>query len=134
MVVVTYTLTSNGSVAFSTTPGIFSRRDALCDAVPGVLLSPRTVSRTDAMPTFARLQSIRARLILIPLLILPAMLAVAKHIDADLATYEDEGNPVQQMILETIALFRRAIASPGLPCASDGCGSGAPSVCSTSKT
>ena len=34
-----------------------------------------------------------------------AMLAFAKHIDADLATYEDAGNPVQQAIRETIALF-----------------------------
>ena len=34
-----------------------------------------------------------------------AMLVVAKHIDADLATYEDEENPVQQSILKMIALF-----------------------------
>lgn len=34
-----------------------------------------------------------------------AMLALAKHIDADLATYDAIDNPVQQEILETIALF-----------------------------
>jgi L-asparaginase II len=34
-----------------------------------------------------------------------AMLAFAKHIDADLATYEALENPVQQAILETISLF-----------------------------
>ena len=34
-----------------------------------------------------------------------AMLAFAKHIDADLATYELPENPVQQSILETVSLF-----------------------------
>lgn len=34
-----------------------------------------------------------------------AMLAFAKHIDADLATYEALENPVQHAILETISLF-----------------------------
>ncbi len=34
-----------------------------------------------------------------------AMLATAKHIEADLATYDLPENPVQQMILDTIALF-----------------------------
>ena len=34
-----------------------------------------------------------------------AMLAFAKHIDADLPTYEAGENPVQQAILETITLF-----------------------------
>ncbi|HUR99273.1 MAG TPA: asparaginase [Pyrinomonadaceae bacterium] len=34
-----------------------------------------------------------------------AMLAVAKHIDADLATYNELGNPVQQGVLELIARF-----------------------------
>ena len=34
-----------------------------------------------------------------------AMLAFAKHIDADLATYDALDNPVQQAILETTALF-----------------------------
>jgi len=34
-----------------------------------------------------------------------AMLAFAKHIDADLATYDSPDNPVQEAILETIALF-----------------------------
>jgi L-asparaginase II len=33
------------------------------------------------------------------------MLALAKHIDADLATYEQIGHPVQTAILETIAAF-----------------------------
>src|SRR5687768_6387328 len=33
------------------------------------------------------------------------MLALAKHIEADLATYDATDNPVQQLILETIALF-----------------------------
>jgi L-asparaginase II len=34
-----------------------------------------------------------------------AMLAFAKHIEADLGTYDAVANPVQQSILETIALF-----------------------------
>ena len=34
-----------------------------------------------------------------------AMLATAQHIGADLASYDDIGNPVQQSILETISLF-----------------------------
>jgi L-asparaginase II len=34
-----------------------------------------------------------------------AMLAFAKHIEADLATYDSPDNPVQKSILETIALF-----------------------------
>ena len=34
-----------------------------------------------------------------------AMLAFAKHIDADLATYDSLENPIQQKILETISLF-----------------------------
>ena len=34
-----------------------------------------------------------------------AMLALAKHIDADVATYELPENPVQQKILETVAQF-----------------------------
>lgn len=34
-----------------------------------------------------------------------AMLAFAKHIEADLATYDSPDNPVQVAILETIALF-----------------------------
>lgn len=34
-----------------------------------------------------------------------AMLAMAKHIEADLATYDRLENPVQQQILDTIALF-----------------------------
>jgi len=34
-----------------------------------------------------------------------AMLATAKHIEADLATYDEIENPVQQTILETISLF-----------------------------
>src|SRR5215204_2625112 len=34
-----------------------------------------------------------------------AMLAFAKHIEADLATYDDPTNPIQAAILETISLF-----------------------------
>ena len=34
-----------------------------------------------------------------------AMLAFAKHIDADIATYDSFDNPIQQSILETISLF-----------------------------
>ena len=34
-----------------------------------------------------------------------AMLAFAKHIEADLATYDDPANPIQVKILETISLF-----------------------------
>lgn len=34
-----------------------------------------------------------------------AMLALAKHIDADLNTYEMEGNPVQEKILDAVAAF-----------------------------
>ena len=36
-----------------------------------------------------------------------AMLAFAKHIDADLATYDSVSNPVQEKIIETISLFTR---------------------------
>lgn len=34
-----------------------------------------------------------------------AMLAVAKHIEADLQTYEELGHPVQQLILEAVSAF-----------------------------
>jgi len=49
-----------------------------------------------------------------------AMLAFAKHIDADLATYESGDNPVQQQILDTISLFSEVPAKK-IKIGIDGC-------------
>ena len=49
-----------------------------------------------------------------------AMLAFAKHIDADIATYDSIENPVQQAILETISLFS-GIAKEQVGIGVDGC-------------
>jgi L-asparaginase II len=49
-----------------------------------------------------------------------AMLACAKHIEADLATYEALENPVQQAILETISLFSEVPAKK-IAIGIDGC-------------
>jgi L-asparaginase II len=49
-----------------------------------------------------------------------AMLAMAKHIDADLTTYEALDNPVQQSILETISLFT-GVAVKKIKTGVDGC-------------
>jgi L-asparaginase II len=49
-----------------------------------------------------------------------AMLAVAKHIGADLATYDSLDNPVQQSILETISLFSEVPAKK-IKIGIDGC-------------
>lgn len=49
-----------------------------------------------------------------------AMLACAKHIDADLATYEALENPVQQAILEAISLFSEVPAKK-IKLGIDGC-------------
>lgn len=49
-----------------------------------------------------------------------AMLAMAKHIEADLATYEAIENPVQQAILETISLFSE-VPVKKIKIAIDGC-------------
>ena len=49
-----------------------------------------------------------------------AMLAFAKHIDANLATYDSIDNPVQQAILETTALFTEVDAG-NIRTGVDGC-------------
>lgn len=49
-----------------------------------------------------------------------AMLAFAKHIDADLKTYDKIENPIQQAILEMIAHFCETPANE-IPVAVDGC-------------
>jgi L-asparaginase II len=49
-----------------------------------------------------------------------AMLAFAKHIDADPATYESPDNPVQEAILETIGLFSEVPAKK-IKIGIDGC-------------
>ncbi len=49
-----------------------------------------------------------------------AMLAYAKHIDADLSTYELPGHPVQRSILECVSEFT-GIAADSIPVALDGC-------------
>ena len=49
-----------------------------------------------------------------------AMLAFAKHIEADLATYDAIENPVQQAILETISLFSE-VPSKKIKVGVDGC-------------
>ena len=49
-----------------------------------------------------------------------AMLAFAKHIDADLADYSNIDNPVQQAILDTISLFS-SVARDDIKIGTDGC-------------
>lgn len=49
-----------------------------------------------------------------------AMLALAKHIEADLNTYELPENPVQQQILEAVAQFTETPVNR-IPTAVDGC-------------
>jgi L-asparaginase II len=49
-----------------------------------------------------------------------AMLAFAKHIGADLKTYDALENPVQQRILETVSLFTET-PTDKIPVAIDGC-------------
>lgn len=49
-----------------------------------------------------------------------AMLATAKHMGADLATYDDIDNPIQQSILETISLFT-GVPLKKISVAIDGC-------------
>ena len=49
-----------------------------------------------------------------------AMLAFAKHIEADLATYDSIGNPIQQAILETISMFAE-VPVKKIEIAVDGC-------------
>ncbi|HQU83170.1 MAG TPA: asparaginase [Pyrinomonadaceae bacterium] len=49
-----------------------------------------------------------------------AMLAFAKHTNAELATYEKIENPIQQAILETVSLFTET-PKDEIPLAIDGC-------------
>ena len=49
-----------------------------------------------------------------------AMLAFAKHIEADIATYDSIDNPIQQKILETISLFS-AVPVENIGVGVDGC-------------
>lgn len=49
-----------------------------------------------------------------------AMLALAKHLDADLSTYDSPGHPVQQAILRTVAAFA-GIPENEIALAIDGC-------------
>ena len=49
-----------------------------------------------------------------------AMLAYAKHLGADLASYEDPSNHIQQEILKAVSLFAGVTASE-IPVAVDGC-------------
>ncbi|HKP68355.1 MAG TPA: asparaginase [Pyrinomonadaceae bacterium] len=49
-----------------------------------------------------------------------AMLAFAKHIGAELADYDSIDNPIQQAILETIALFS-GVSSKKIKIGTDGC-------------
>ncbi len=50
-----------------------------------------------------------------------AMLALAKHIAAPVETYDDPANPVQKMILETVADFA-GVPVKDIVIATDGCG------------
>ncbi len=49
-----------------------------------------------------------------------AMLAYAKHIDADLKNYESPGHPIQQAILKCVSDFT-GVAAASIPVAVDGC-------------